>query len=142
MAASSSGGTLLARKAGARTPVSSGLTRKEEVEAIIAIEGQITRILEMEGRLKNNTLGSWSNIIVAGLNSQSNILQGITNAQRNKLIGITEATRLKEIADNLYGTTYEQRLIPPKGVAEAISATDLNLKNCLTVFSQRRRLFN
>ena len=48
MAESSSGGTLLARKAGARTPVSSGLTRKEEVEAIIAIEGQITRILEME----------------------------------------------------------------------------------------------
>ena len=110
MAESSSGGTVLARKAGARTPVSSGLTRKEEVQIIIETQGLITRINEMEGRLKNNTLGSWSNIIVAGLNSQSNILQGITNAQRNKLIGITEATRLKEIADNLYGTTYEQRL--------------------------------
>ena len=145
MAESSSGGTVLARKAGARTPVSSGLTRKEEVQIIIETQGLITRINEMEGRLKNNTLGSWSNIIVAGLNSQSNILQGITNAQRNKLIGITEATRLKEIADNLYGTTYEQRLIPPKGVAEAISATDLNLKKTKAnlaedIVSDRRNL--
>ena len=128
MAESSSGGTLLARKAGARTPVSSGLTRKEEVEAIIAIEGQITRILEMEGRLKNNTLGSWSNIIVAGLNSQSNILRGINDAQRNKLIAVTESTRLRNDVNDLFGESFEKRFVPPQGVAEAISATDLNLK--------------
>ena len=128
MAESSSGGTLLARKAGARTPVSSGLTRKEEVEAIIAIEGQITRILEMEGRLKNNTLGSWSNIIVAGLNSQSNILRGLNEAQRNKLIAVTESTRLRNEVNNLFGESFEKRFVPPQGVAEAISATDLNLK--------------
>ena len=95
MAEPSSGGTVLARKAGARTPVSSGLTKKEETEIIIQTYGLITRIDEMEGRLKNNTLGSWANIIVAGLNSQSNILRGLNEAQRNKLIAVTESTRIR-----------------------------------------------
>tara|TARA_R100000458_G_C8275561_1_gene250667 strand:- start:1602 stop:3710 length:2109 start_codon:yes stop_codon:yes gene_type:complete len=128
MAEPSSGGTVLARKAGARTPVSSGLTKKEETEIIIQTYGLITRIDEMEGRLKNNTLGSWANIIVAGLNSQSNILRGLNEAQRNKLIAVTESTRIRNGINDLFGESFEKRFVPPKGVAEAISATDLNLK--------------
>ncbi len=94
--------------------------KKEDTEIIIPTYGLITRINEMEGRLKNNTLGSWSNIIVAGLNSQSNILRGLNDAQRNKLIAVTESTRIRNGVNDLFGESFEKRFVPAKGVAEAI----------------------
>lgn len=128
MAEPSSGGTVLARKAGARTPVSSGLTRKEEVEAILSLTNARIQVLGAEERLKRDTLGAFANIVVSFVNSHSNVLSAVTSAQREGRLANEVALKLKIEANKIYGEDAQQALMLPESTETFLQAIANNMK--------------